>query len=67
MAHRDRGRQFAIDAPMRVAASDRVGSDRLLRHCNQPVCALERVRKFNADEPACASTKVNPARLARRA
>jgi hypothetical protein len=57
MAQWQHGGGFAVDAPVRIAAADRAGRERLLRYCARPPFALERLRELDPEHLLYETTK----------
>jgi hypothetical protein len=60
MAQWAHGGGFSLDASVRIAAADRAGRERLMRHCARPSLALDRRRMLEREHLAYATTKPAP-------
>ena len=60
MAEWKHGGGFSVDASVRIAAADRGGRERLLRHCARPSFALGRLRELDPKHVLQERTKPGP-------
>jgi hypothetical protein len=66
MAQWEHGRDFSVDASVRIEAADRASRERRLRYRARPPFALERLRQLDGEHPSYDNAKSGPGGRGRR-